>query len=762
MPKNVLRLTVSAYALLPGFNSPTAGRRLALKAGYPRVILALLLIVLLSASFVPVLAAQSPSVNLTAEERSWLDQNREKLKLLFNNNMPPMEFSSAGVFTGMGADIIAMIEKRLGVVFIKRPAVNWHKTLSDLESGACALAPTIVSTPERERIVFFTPPYVTVPLVIIGRQSSNTGMTLEDFSGRRVAVVAGSLAERYLRSRANDRIEIVPFPNIIQAVQATSFGQVDAWVDGLGPVSYYIHKEGIANLQVVGNTDSIYALSIGVSQKYPLLFSAVQKALADVSSMEMDNVHKRWISLEMHSGLSPEAKRLLFLIVVFTALLLLGLAVITIFLKRRLNEQVGNLKASQRELLEQAELLHLAMEATQAGIWESRPATRMIQCSGQWWAMLGYAPQVKEMAIAEHMEMVHPEDRPVLVRLFESYIASGGQERFTMELRLRRADGTWCWVYSKAKTMEWDERGGPLRIIGMDVNIQTIKDVQEKMIQSEARFRSLFMNTPIPLAHISLDGIRIAVNENFKRVFGYADEELPDLDHWWRLAFPDPDYRSQSMSTWQAAVSRAKVNNEAVENAEYRITCKDGTVLTMVIGANILGETIIFSFFDITERKRAGEEREKLQGQLLQSQKLEAIGTLAGGVAHDFNNMLGAIIGYTELMMRDIDAANPFHRNLSRILDASQRSAGLTRQLLAFARKQTVTPVVMDLNESIEGTLKMLRRLIGENISLVWLPGPGPCIVRIDPSQLDQILANLCVNARDAIRISGKLRSKQA
>ena len=125
-----------------------------------------------------------------------------------------MEFSSAaGVFTGMGADIIAMIEKRLGVVFIKRPAVNWNKTLSDLESGACALAPTIVSTPERERIVFFTPPYATVPLVIIGRQFLNIGMTLGDFSGRRVAVVAGSLAERYLRSGANDRIEILPFPD---------------------------------------------------------------------------------------------------------------------------------------------------------------------------------------------------------------------------------------------------------------------------------------------------------------------------------------------------------------------------------------------------------------------------------------------------------------------------------------------------------------------------------------------------------------------
>jgi signal transduction histidine kinase len=162
------------------------------------------------------------------------------------------------------------------------------------------------------------------------------------------------------------------------------------------------------------------------------------------------------------------------------------------------------------------------------------------------------------------------------------------------------------------------------------------------------------------------------------------------------------------------------------------------------------------------DKARVASEQKRilLENQLLQAQKMESVGRLAGGVAHDFNNMLGAIMGYSELAMHTMDSSDPIRKHFGKILDAAQRSANLTRQLLAFARKQTVEPVVFDLNASVEGTLKMLRRLIGENIDLAWLPATGKCTVRMDPSQLDQILTNLCVNARDAIADVGKVTIK--
>jgi len=146
----------------------------------------------------------------------------------------------------------------------------------------------------------------------------------------------------------------------------------------------------------------------------------------------------------------------------------------------------------------------------------------------------------------------------------------------------------------------------------------------------------------------------------------------------------------------------------------------------------------------------------------LQAQKMESIGRLAGGVAHDFNNMLNVILGHAELAVDQIDPMSPLFGDIQEIRKAAKRSADLTRQLLAFARKQTISPKELDLNDAVEAMLTMLRRLIGENIDLVWLPGARASRVRIDPSQLDQILANLCVNARDAIGEVGKVTIETA
>ncbi len=144
-------------------------------------------------------------------------------------------------------------------------------------------------------------------------------------------------------------------------------------------------------------------------------------------------------------------------------------------------------------------------------------------------------------------------------------------------------------------------------------------------------------------------------------------------------------------------------------------------------------------------------ESRSLQEQLTQSQKMESVGRLAGGVAHDFNNMLNVILGHAELTLEDLPEDSPVRESLTEIEKSAKRSADLTRQLLAFARKQTIAPKVIDLNQTVEPMLKMLRRLIGEDIDLEWKPTQSPDRVRIDPSQVDQLLVNLCVNARDAI-----------
>ncbi|WP_462324174.1 ATP-binding protein [Desulfoplanes sp.] len=160
---------------------------------------------------------------------------------------------------------------------------------------------------------------------------------------------------------------------------------------------------------------------------------------------------------------------------------------------------------------------------------------------------------------------------------------------------------------------------------------------------------------------------------------------------------------------------------------------------------------------DTTRRKEDEQAKRKLSDRLQHAQKLEAVGTLAGGVAHDFNNMLAVIMGNTELAMQKTASTDPAHTNLNEILTATRRSTDIVRQLLAFARKQTIAPEVLTINGTIEQMLKMLRRLIGENINLAWRPGSGLWPIKIDPTQLDQVLANLTINARDSIEDVGNL-----
>lgn len=190
---------------------------------------------------------------------------------------------------------------------------------------------------------------------------------------------------------------------------------------------------------------------------------------------------------------------------------------------------------------------------------------------------------------------------------------------------------------------------------------------------------------------------------------------------------------------------------------------KDGTLFTEEVSISPIRDRngAIVNYVavkrDISHQLHLEEEKAQLQIQLVQAQKMEAVGRLAGGVAHDFNNMLQAILGYTDLALESVHKDDFIRNDLIEVKKAAQRSVELTRQLLAFARKQPNNPKTLDINSIISGLLKMLVRLIGEDIDLVFNPGQDVWTVRMDPTQVDQILANLVVNARDAIAGTGKI-----
>jgi PAS domain S-box-containing protein len=272
---------------------------------------------------------------------------------------------------------------------------------------------------------------------------------------------------------------------------------------------------------------------------------------------------------------------------------------------------------------------------------------------------------------------------------------------------------------------------------------------REELQVSQHRLR-LFLDASPDMYFLKDPGLTyLLVNEAQERFMGLAQEAI--------LGWTDSDLLPKSLAGQCEAADRQAMEQrrQITVTLEHADRTYQALRQPVIINGELAGVAGITR--DITESEQAEAERRKLQGQLAQAQKMESIGRLAGGVAHDFNNMLAVILGHTELALKQLAPGQPLYPRLRHIHEAAERSAELTRQLLAFARKQTVDPRVLDLNETIAGLIAMVRRLIGEDIDLAWRPGRSPGAVKIDPSQVDQLLMNLCVNARDAIVDTGKI-----
>jgi two-component system sensor histidine kinase EvgS len=296
--------------------------------------------------------------------------------------------------------------------------------------------------------------------------------------------------------------------------------------------------------------------------------------------------------------------------------------------------------------------------------------------------------------------------------------------------------------------------GGGERVLAYRDRTEAVR-TQTALGEAQDQFRTLTVASPVGMFLDDLHGKATYLHDKCAELVGVPAEEALDLD-W--VPYIHPDARSRVTTEWARAVGEG-----TAFRAECRWVHEDGEIVwtlgevVPVEGRHGEDALYIGTLTDITDCQRAEEDADKWQAQLAQAQKMESVGRLAGGGAHDFANMLNVILGNAELAQTQVDPSGPVYRELRSIIEAAEGSAEVARQLLAFARKQTVVPKVLDLNSAVEGVLKMLRRLIGEDIDLTWRPGADQWSVKIDPSQLDPILANLCVNARDAIAGVGKI-----
>jgi PAS domain S-box-containing protein len=281
----------------------------------------------------------------------------------------------------------------------------------------------------------------------------------------------------------------------------------------------------------------------------------------------------------------------------------------------------------------------------------------------------------------------------------------------------------------------------------------------QRITESEERFRALSENSPDIIYMLDNRGMFTYVNPAWKRILGHEKEEV--------IGKSLTDFtKKEDENVLVSGLKDIGDRGRRIYGYNGSILHKDGSERMFLMsgapntdsGGRVTG--IVGTFKDITDLKRAEDEKAVLEEKYRQAQKMEAIGQLAGGVAHDFNNMLNVVIGYSQLALMNMEPSDPLYKNIQEIINAGERSADLVRQLLSFARKQTIAPKAMNLNTAVSGTLNMLRKLIGEGIEIIWQPAPDLRLVTMDPAQMDQLLTNLIVNARDSISSVGRITIK--
>jgi len=296
------------------------------------------------------------------------------------------------------------------------------------------------------------------------------------------------------------------------------------------------------------------------------------------------------------------------------------------------------------------------------------------------------------------------------------------------------------------------------RQINKSLELRVVERTAE-LTESKERYRSILDASPVPMA-INDEQQNISyLNPAFVQTFGYTLEDIPTLAHWWPKAYPDSVYRQEVTEAWQVNFDAAKQTGSAFSPLEVIVRCKDLTDKTVLINAASIsnkfkGEHLVM-LYDITERKRAEEENNRLQLQLLQAQKMESVGTLAGGIAHDFNNILGAIMGFTEIAKDTIPQESFTAKNLNKVMEASQRAAGLVKQILSFSRQEKIKLSPLDPARIVQEALKLLRASIPSTIEIIEHINTKTRPILADPTQVHQILINLCTNACHAMEQTG-------
>lgn len=420
-------------------------------------------------------------------------------------------------------------------------------------------------------------------------------------------------------------------------------------------------------------------------------------------------------------------------------------------------EDITEIRQKEIELKENNEMLRFITENMVDVVWICDLNFNIRYISPSVERMIGYSPEERKTKRIE--ELVEPNSLKRALEVFHQELAleesgKADPDRYiSLEIEFYHKNGSSVWTEN---TMKWvrDESGNITGILGVSRDITERKKAEMALREAEERWKFALEGAGDGVWDWDAQTNRIYYSPQWKKMLGYSEDEIGDtLEEWSSRVHPEDIER-----VW-SEIKRHLKGETPIYLCEHRVRCKDGSYKWILDRGKVMkwsadGKPLrmIGTYTDMSEIRAILEEKKSLQEQLFQAQKLEVVGRLAGGIAHDFNNLLMVIMGNVDLILLKTDPGSYIHKKLQAIKQAAEKGALLINQLLGFARKQNISPVPLDLMEAISSSLKLFGGLVGEDIELEFKAGEGPFIVMLDPTQLTQILTNLLLNSRDAIR----------
>jgi len=840
-------------------------------------------------AFMDDFACRLKMVDLSPEERQWL-KDHPVIRVGIDTKWAPVEFADEeGHGKGITIEYLNQVEKMLGIRFDIKSGPAWPSLLESTKSRAIDMLSCIAETPERVGYLAFTKPYITLPVVVFTGKDAAYISDLHELDGRKVAVVKGYAVQEWM-ARDFPAIELAPAASTSDMLSMLAQGRVQACVESLLVAGYYIGKLGYGNIKVAGQTPYTYQMGMAVRSDYRALAGILQKALDIIPAEQRNAAQQKWMTIS-YEGVFDYS--LLWKVVIP---LVLALAVFAYWTRRLFREVASRkraetmLKEAQKNLeqmnlelearvlrrtrdLEQA--THTLMESEERfrAIAEHSPdaiitadtSTTILYCNSAAEKMFGYTRE--ELVGTSTTLLMPPQLRPIEQANRASYIGTGESKTVgsTIESVAIRKDGT---EFSMEISLSSWEIEGQIFFGAIVRDITERKQAEAALWESEERFRAIAEHSPDAIITADSSTTMLYCNSAAEKMFGYTKQELVGQSS--ALLLP-PQLRAKEQMNRGSYLFDGDpgIICLTLESVALR---KDGTEFS--IEFSLFSWEIENEFFfatiirDITERKRAEQERvrlaaaieqasegvmildmgitvvyanpameritgtpvedivgsgpfssgggtgeryaqawdairrgeswsgqisahktdgtryildatvtplrdsdgaltgyvavcndvtdkKKLEEQLWQSQKMEAIGTLAGGIAHDFNNILCAIIGFTELS-QDLAAGNStLEKNLAQVLQAGDRAKNLVKQILSFSRKNEHELKPIQTHLIIKEVLKLLRASIPSTIDIRYSIDDKADIVIADATQIHQIVMNLCTNASHAMQQSG-------